>query len=63
MLRFAEAKQIQDGDRLELDFVNSVVRDLTRGTTHAVEPIPTFLMDMLRDGGLIPHLHRRLNPR
>ena len=63
VLRFADGKQIQDGDRLELDFDQSVVRDLTRGTTHAVEPIPAFLMDMLRDGGLIPHLHRRLNKR
>ena len=61
VLRFAEAQQVHDGDRLELDFGQSVVRNLTSGITHAVEPIPAFLMEMLRDGGLIPHLHRRLN--
>ena len=61
VLRFADARQIQDGDKLELDFTRSEVRNLTRGTTHAVEPVPAFLMEMLRDGGLIPHLHRRFN--
>lgn len=63
VLRFADAQQIQDGDRVELDIARSVVTNLTRGTRHAVEPIPAFLMEMLRDGGLIPHLHRRLNNR
>jgi len=61
VLRFADVQQVQDGDRLELDFDQSVVRNLTRETMHAVEPVPAFLMAMLRDGGLIPHLHRRLN--
>lgn len=63
VLRFADAKQIADGDRLELDFTQATVRNLTRGTLHDVERIPPFLMEMLRDGGLIPHLHRRLNSR
>lgn len=61
VLRFAEVQQIQDGDRLELDFMQNVLRNLTRGTSHAVEPIPAFLLQMLRDGGLIPHLHRRFH--
>lgn len=63
VLRFADAKQVRDGDRLELDFIHAKVRNLTRGTLHDVERIPPFLMEMLRDGGLIPHLHRRLNSR
>lgn len=63
VLRFAEAQQIADGDRLELDLSTSVLANLTRGTSHAVEPIPAFLMDMLQDGGLIPHLHMRLHDR
>lgn len=61
VLRFADVGQIHDGDRLELDFSQSVVRNVTRGKIHPVEPIPAFLMDILRDGGLIPHLHRRLH--
>jgi 3-isopropylmalate/(R)-2-methylmalate dehydratase small subunit len=63
VLRFADAQQIQDGDRLVLDIAQCVVTNLTRGTQHTVEPVPAFLMAMLRDGGLIPHLHRRLNQR
>lgn len=63
VLRFADAQLVKDGDRLELDFAQSVLTNLTRGTTHAVEPVPGFLMEMLRDGGLIPHLHRRLHNR
>ncbi|MEO7775143.1 MAG: 3-isopropylmalate dehydratase [Steroidobacteraceae bacterium] len=61
VLRFADAREVRDGDDLELDLARSVVVNHSRGTTYPVEPIPPFLMDMVRDGGLIPHLHRRLD--
>jgi len=58
-----EAKRIRDGDRLELDFHNSTIADLTTGENLPFEPIPGHLMEMVRDGGLLPHLEKRLKCR
>ena len=54
-----DAKQIRDGDRLEVDFQNSMIRNVDSGKTFAFEPIPPHLLEMVRDGGLIPHLEKR----
>lgn len=58
--RFADADRIRQGDELEVDLLLGRVRNLTQGSEHALEPIPAFLLDLLRDGGLLPHLHARL---
>jgi 3-isopropylmalate/(R)-2-methylmalate dehydratase small subunit len=60
-LVFPDADQIRDGERLRIDPVRGVVRNVTTGTDYRCEPIPGFLMEMLRDGGLIPHLYKRLH--
>ena len=36
---------------------------LADGEVVALEPMPSFLLDLVRHGGLIPHLQRRLAPR
>jgi 3-isopropylmalate/(R)-2-methylmalate dehydratase small subunit len=55
-----DAKRIQEGDELRIDFENGRIENLTRGETLACEPIPAHLMQMVRDGGLLPHLEKRL---
>lgn len=61
VLVFPEADRIRDGDRLRVDAARGLVSDMTSGVDFRCEPIPGFLLDMLRDGGLIPHLHRKLH--
>ena len=61
VLRFPHAQEVLDGDDVEVDLVRSVVVDHSNGKRFPFEPIPPFLMELLRDGGLIPHLHRRLH--
>jgi 3-isopropylmalate/(R)-2-methylmalate dehydratase small subunit len=56
----AEAKRIRAGDELVVDYERGSIRDLTTGETLACEPIPPFLMELIRDGGLLPHLEKRL---
>ena len=56
----AEAKRIRDGDRLQVDFEKAVIVNQTTGLTHSFEPMPPHLLEMVRDGGLIPHLEKRL---
>lgn len=60
-LVFPDAGSIRDGDRLRVHPATGVVNDLTSGVDFRCEPIPPFLMTMLLDGGLIPHLHRKLH--
>jgi len=56
----ADAKGIRSGDDIELDFEAGRLRNRTTGDTLACEPIPAFLMNIVRDGGLLPHLEKRL---
>ena len=55
----AEARRIRAGDLLKIDFEGKI-ENLTTGETLACEPIPPHLMEMVRDGGLVPHLEKRL---
>lgn len=55
----ADAKQIASGDRLRVDAEAGTIENLTRGETLACEPIPPFLAQMVRDGGLLAHLEKK----
>lgn len=59
----AQTKRIRDGDRLELDFQESSIANLTTGDNLPFEPIPRHLLEMVHDGGLLPHLEKRLKCR
>ncbi len=46
--------QVEDGDILAIDFGSGSITNERSGTLIQGGPIPPFLMDMLRAGGLIP---------
>ncbi len=52
-----DARTIRDGDSLTIDYDKSII--LNNGKQLAFEPIPPHLLEMVRDGGLIPHLEKR----
>ena len=56
----AQAKRIRQGDLLKVDPLAGTIENLTTGETLDCEPIPAFLMSIIRDGGLLPHLEKRL---
>jgi 3-isopropylmalate/(R)-2-methylmalate dehydratase small subunit len=56
----AQAKRIRQGDELVVDFSLGSIKNLTTGDVLACEAIPPHLLPMLRDGGLLPHLEKRL---
>ena len=56
----AQAKRIRPGDRLTLDLERGEISNLETGEKLACEPIPAFLLAIIRDGGLVPHLAKRL---
>jgi 3-isopropylmalate/(R)-2-methylmalate dehydratase small subunit len=57
------AGRIRNGDALEIDYDKNEIVNLTLHQTLAFEPIPAHLMEMVRDGGLLPHLEKRLKCR
>ena len=56
----AQASRIRAGDEVEVDVARGQVRNLTTGETLECEAIPPFLMTLIRDGGLLPHLEKKL---
>ena len=56
----AAARYIRDCDELEVDLERGKVNNRTTGETLDCEPIPAFLMTIIRDGGLLPHLEKKL---
>ena len=56
----ARAKRIRDGDQLSVDLERGAVQNRNTGETLDCEPVPAFLMTLIRDGGLLPHLGKKL---
>jgi 3-isopropylmalate/(R)-2-methylmalate dehydratase small subunit len=56
----AEAKRIRPGDDIDLDAATGRLDNRTTGEALNCETIPEFLMQLIRDGGLVPHLEKRL---
>jgi 3-isopropylmalate/(R)-2-methylmalate dehydratase small subunit len=56
----AHTEEIRQHDRLSIDLPGGRVINETTSVTLAGEPLPGFLLDMLADGGLVPHLEKRL---
>jgi 3-isopropylmalate/(R)-2-methylmalate dehydratase small subunit len=51
---------VQAGDRVSVDLARGEIVNETRGTVLQGEPLPGFLLDMLADGGLVPHLEKKM---
>lgn len=56
----AQAKRINPGAQLRVDAESGRVHDESNSATLDCEPIPPHLMGIIRDGGLLNHLARRL---
>jgi 3-isopropylmalate dehydratase small subunit len=49
---------IHDGDELEVDLENGLVRNLTRGQSHRSTRLPKVMMDIVAEGGLVAYLRK-----
>jgi 3-isopropylmalate dehydratase small subunit len=56
----AAAEAIAEGDELEVDLEEGLIRDLTTGDEHRADPFPEFMTELMRMGGLVPWVRRRL---
>lgn len=53
------ADGIQEGDRVEVDPEQGTIRNVATGKVFQATPIPPFMQELIRDGGLIAHLRKR----
>ena len=52
-------KKINDGDEVEIDFDNGVVKNKSTGTEISFQPLPDFALEITNDGGLLEHITKR----
>ncbi len=57
------AEAVEEGDELEVDLEEGVIRNFTKGDEYRAEPFPKFMNDLLRMGGLVPWVRQRLEER
>ena len=55
------ADTVKPGDGIEIDIETGVVRVAGREDPIQCEPLPDFLLAMIHDGGLVPHLAKRFS--
>jgi 3-isopropylmalate/(R)-2-methylmalate dehydratase small subunit len=60
VLTCPDVSRIRPGDTMRIDAEAGRIENETSGETLECEPIPRHLMEMVRDGGLLPHLEKRL---
>jgi len=51
-----DADKIDDGDELEADLSEGVIRDITKNLELRAEPLPLIMIKILEDGGLAEHI-------
>jgi 3-isopropylmalate/(R)-2-methylmalate dehydratase small subunit len=60
LLQSLEASRaIHDGDWVEVDLTTGEIFDVTQQRKFFAKPIPPFMQELIRDGGLIRHLRIR----
>ncbi|MFZ5426352.1 MAG: 3-isopropylmalate dehydratase small subunit [Thermodesulfobacteriota bacterium] len=55
-----DAAKINDGDEIEVDALNGVIKNITTGETIKTAPVPPFMQGILDKGGLVNYVKDRL---
>ncbi|MBS7650066.1 MAG: 3-isopropylmalate dehydratase small subunit [Candidatus Bathyarchaeia archaeon] len=50
------SRTTSEGDTLSVDLANGMVENKTTGTVMRATPIPQFILKLIEEGGLIPHV-------
>ena len=49
-------EKIKDGDEVEIDFKNGLIKDKTSGIDIKFNPLPEFALEIIEAGGLLEHI-------
>jgi 3-isopropylmalate/(R)-2-methylmalate dehydratase small subunit len=53
-----QADRIRGGDLLEVDLVKGTVKNISKGESYAVKPLPPQLREILSEGGLVSYVKK-----
>jgi len=53
-------QEAETGDEMEVDVVQGRIVNLSKGRVYAIRPLPPFMLELIKDGGLIEHIAKRL---
>ena len=53
------AGKVSDGDELEIELKEGVVKNLSKDERYRIVPIPDFALEMIEVGGLLAYIQRR----
>jgi 3-isopropylmalate/(R)-2-methylmalate dehydratase small subunit len=60
LLESREASEaIREGDRVRVNLTTGEIFDVTKEKTFSAKPVPAFMQELIKDGGLIQHLRKR----
>jgi len=60
LVECVEADRILEGDVLEIDLSQGIIKNMTRNEEYKTTPFPDFLMQIINDGGLVKHTQKNL---
>ena len=49
-------KEVSAGDIVSCDLGEGIIKNETTGKTFTAEPFPPFIQEIIKDGGLLPHI-------
>ncbi len=52
LIEIKEADEIDEGDILEIDLANGIVKNTTKGKEYKFVPMPKFMLDVINEGGI-----------
>jgi 3-isopropylmalate/(R)-2-methylmalate dehydratase small subunit len=53
--------KIEENDRLQINLDSGVVLDLTKNTEFKIKPLPNFMQDILKEGGIVNYYKKHKN--
>jgi 3-isopropylmalate/(R)-2-methylmalate dehydratase small subunit len=53
-----DTERISDGDELEVNLEEGLVKNLSKNEVYEVAPLPSFMLEILKDGGLVKHFQK-----
>ena len=54
------ARDLADGDQVEVDLASGRIHNITKGSTYQAESFPEFMQDIMKAGGLINYVSRKV---
>ncbi|HEB74822.1 MAG TPA: 3-isopropylmalate dehydratase small subunit [Nitrospirae bacterium] len=54
------SEKIQEGDEIEIDADSGLIRNLTRNEEYRARPIPPFMQELIKAGGLVEWTRRKI---